>query len=98
MNTKGNEMNTLTITGYERECNCEHCGRPLKLGVKTAERGLIGADCFVKMIARDRARFNGNGKPSAEGVKQYALVIAKGMEYASRMYGYSARSFVFPLA
>lgn len=91
-------MSTLTITGYQRECDCNHCGRPLKLGVMTAERGVIGADCFVKLVARDRARFNGNGKPSAEGVKQYALVIAKGLGYAERVYGYSARSFVFQTA
>lgn len=89
---------TLTITGYERECNCEHCGRPLKLGVNTPEKGVIGADCFVKLIAKDRQRYNGNGKPSAEMVKQYALVIAKGLEYAQRMYGYSAHSFQFTQA
>ena len=91
-------MNTLTITGYERECNCTHCGRPLKLGVVTTERGVIGADCFVKLVARDRARFNGNGKPSAEGVKERALIIAKGLDYAGRVYGFNARSFVFTAA
>lgn len=90
--------NTLTITGYQRECNCNHCGRPLKIGIATAERGVIGADCFVKLSAKDRSRFNGNGKPSAEIVKQYALIIAKGLDYACRMYGYSARHFVFQAA
>ena len=64
--------NIITINGYTQECSCEHCGRPLKLGVKTGEIGTIGADCFVKLIAKDKKRYSGNGKPSAEMVKQYA--------------------------
>jgi hypothetical protein len=91
-------MNTISITGYKRECNCEHCGRPLKLGVVTAERGTIGADCFVKLVAKDRARFSGNGKPSADGVKERAVIITKGLDYAGRVYGFNARSFVFAAA
>ncbi|WP_068635047.1 hypothetical protein [Thauera butanivorans] len=91
-------MNTLSITGYTRDCNCEHCGRPLKLGVVTPEKGTIGADCFVRLIQRDTKRYSGNGKPSAEMVKQYALIIAKGLEYAARQYGYRASSFVFQTA
>lgn len=45
-------MATLTIIGYEQETQCEHCGKPLKHGIKTAEIGVIGADCFVKMVDR----------------------------------------------
>jgi len=91
-------MASITIDGYKTECNCAHCGRPLKLGVVTAERGTIGADCMVKLVAKNKARFSGNGKPSAEGVKQLAIIATKGIDYASRMYGYSARHFVFEAA
>lgn len=91
-------MTTITINGYKKECNCAHCSRPLKLGVETAERGLIGADCFVKMVAKNSKRYSGNGKPSAEGVKQLAIIATKGLEYAGRMYGYSAHHFVFAAA
>lgn len=88
-------IKTITITGYTQECNCEHCGRPLKLGVKTGEIGTIGADCFVKLIAKDKKRYSGNGKPSAEMVKQYAIIITKGLEYAARCHGLYAQSFQF---
>ena len=99
INTKGSEMtNTITINGYTQECHCEHCGRQLKLGVKTAEVGTIGADCFVKLIAKDKKRYSGNGKPSAEMVKQYAIIITKGLEYAGRCHGLYARSFQFQAA
>lgn len=86
---------TITITGYAQECSCAHCGRPLKLGVRTRELGIIGADCFVKLIAKDKERYSGNGKPSTEMVKQYAIIITKGLEYAGRCHGLYARSFQF---
>lgn len=76
----------LTIQGYTRECNCDHCGRPLKLGVSTAERGVIGADCFVKLIVRDAKRFSGNGKPGASRVREYAIIATKGVEYAANVH------------
>jgi hypothetical protein len=91
-------MATLTITGAIRECNCNHCGRPLKLGVRTDEVGTIGADCFVKLTTRDTKRFNGNGRPSADIVKNYALIANKGLAYAAQCYGYSARHFIFAAA
>ena len=78
---------TITIQGYTRECNCDHCGRPLKLGVQTAERGTIGADCFVKLIARDTKRFSGNGKPGASRVREYAIIATKGADYANNVHG-----------
>lgn len=86
---------TLTITGYEPEVHCEHCGRPLKIGIRVAEKGVIGADCFVRMVKVDRKRFSGNGKPSAEMVRQYAVIISKGLAYAASRYGYSASVFAF---
>lgn len=86
---------TLTITGYEPDVHCEHCGRPLKIGIRVAEKGVIGADCFVRMVKFDRKRFSGNGKPSAEMVRQYAIIVSKGLAYAASRYGYSARTFLF---
>lgn len=97
-NQRKHKMNSLTISGYKSECNCAHCGRPLKLGVETAERGLIGADCFVKLVAKNTKRYSGNGKPSAEGIKQMAIIITKGLEYAGRVHGYSAHHFSFAAA
>jgi len=84
----------LTIAGYEHDCLCEHCGRPLKLGVKTLEKGTIGADCFVRLIDRDRARFSARGKPSAETVREYAVIAARGSE-ALRLRGMTPRALTF---
>lgn len=79
-------MATITIQGYDRECTCDHCGRPLKLGVQTSELGVIGADCFVKLIASDRKRYSGNGKPGSARVREYAIIASKGDDYASRVH------------
>ncbi|MBR8475805.1 hypothetical protein [Burkholderia cenocepacia] len=80
-------MTTITINGYEQDCNCEHCGRPLKLGVVTDAKGTIGADCFVKLIARNTKRYSGNGKPGAERVREYALIVARGTADHHGLYG-----------
>ena len=89
-------MNVM-IVGYEQECNCEHCGRPLKIGVKVTSIGIIGADCFNKMIVSDRKRFSGNGKPGAPYLRELAIRSMKSPEYLSRR-GYSSAIFDFEIA
>lgn len=86
--TGATNMATITIQGYERECNCDHCGRPLKLGVQVSTYGVIGADCFRKLIKPNRTRYNGNGIPSADWVKQLAIIASKGDAYARDRYGF----------
>jgi hypothetical protein len=83
-----NEMTTITINGFEQECSCDHCGRPLKLGVQTTALGTVGADCFVRLIARNTKRYR-SGKPSADMVRQYAIIASKGPSCADRhgLYG-----------
>jgi hypothetical protein len=90
-------MGTITIQGYVRECTCNHCGRQLKLGVSTPERGVVGADCFVKLIARNTKRYR-TGKPSADWVKQLSIIASKGPEYAGRVHGLYGAWATFDLA
>jgi hypothetical protein len=43
----------VLITGYDRDCDCSHCGRPLKVGVKLAGfPGAFGSDCLAKSAAK----------------------------------------------
>ena len=88
-------MNVM-IVGYEQECNCEHCGRPLKIGVKVTSIGTIGADCFNKMIVSDRKRFS-QGKPGASYLRELAIRSAKDPAALSRM-GYRSDQFCFDIA
>lgn len=51
-------MATLTITGYEQECNCEHCGRSLKHGIRLSDGRIVGATCLDKKLTKAKI-YNG---------------------------------------
>lgn len=40
----------LFIVGYEKDCNCEHCGRVLTHGIKLADGRIVGATCLDKKM------------------------------------------------
>lgn len=42
--------NQIAIVGYEQECNCEHCGRPLKHGIRISDGRVVGATCLDKKL------------------------------------------------
>jgi hypothetical protein len=69
---------TITITGVEPETFCAICGRPLKIGVVTAELGTIGADCLVRGSVPDKKRFNGNGLPTPSWIRELAKIAENG--------------------
>lgn len=86
---------TLTIIGYEQDDCCAHCGRKLVHCVKTAELGLIGADCFNKLIAANKKRFSGNGKPGASLVRDYAKMVEFRSADRLAQMGYRPGYFTF---
>lgn len=88
----------ICISGYDQPDNCDHCGKYLIHGVRTNVLGIIGADCFVKLIKADKKRFSGNGKPSASMVRDFAkMVERRSPQHLSEM-GYSPRHFQFEAA
>ena len=91
-------MTIICISGYDQPDNCEHCGKRLIHGVRTNTHGTIGADCFIKLIKADKKRFSGNGKPSADMVREFAKMRER--RSAQRLYemGYSPRHFEFEVA
>lgn len=91
-------MTTLSIRGYERECSCDHCGRALQHGVQTDVMGVIGADCFNRLIRADRKRFSGNGKPGAAYVRTLAKLRERDSDESLRRIGYGPHHFVFEVA
>lgn len=61
-----------SILGYEDDCNCDHCGRKLKIGIKISGYGVIGADCLNKAIIFNKKRWGG-GKPGAAHLRELAI-------------------------
>lgn len=89
---------TLTITGYERDDCCSHCGRKLVHCINTAEMGLVGADCFNKLIKANTKRFSGNGKPGAPLVRDLAKMRDRYSWDSLSRLGRGPHHFVFEVA
>ena len=89
----------ICIQGYDQPDNCEHCGKRLIHGVVTNTHGVIGADCFVKLIKADKKRFSGNGKPTPSMIRDFARLREKCSDKRLKEIGYwTETSFTFELA
>lgn len=86
----------VEISGYVQDCDCSHCGRPLKVGVKLAGFvGVFGADCLAKSFAS--YVYNGRRyRYGADEIKQRAIVVGKGPQ-RMRDHGYNERHLRFVL-
>lgn len=86
----------VQIVGLDRECECSHCGRPLKLGVKLAGFvGAFGADCLAKSVAcyvYGGRRY----KHGADSIKERAIIAHNGGECVKR-HGLNESHFRFVL-
>lgn len=72
-------MNTLTIVGYEKECNCEHCGRSLKHGIRISDGRVVGAQCLDKSMTKPKMY---QGKAYRSGT-EYIIKAAKVVQFYS---------------
>lgn len=66
----------LEIIGAEEGCNCDHCGRPLRVGIILSGFGTIGADCLNAAIISNRKRWS-VGKPGAAYLRKLAVMRQK---------------------
>ena len=66
-------MEQLVITGYERDSNCEHCGRRLRHGIRLHDGRVVGATCLDKKLTKPRKY---QGKAYRFG-PEYIIRIAK---------------------
>lgn len=87
----------VTIVGAEKECECSHCGRPLKVGVKLAGfPGVFGSDCLARASEKQKVGPY-TQKLSGQSIKDRAVIAHKGAEYASRQYGWQLGGANFKL-
>ena len=89
-------MSTLTITGYQTEVNCEHCGRYLKHGISLSCGRVVGAQCLNAKMTKPRVK--SCGKKYRYGA-EYIIKAAKCAEFLSAekwaAYGVSEQSMTF---
>lgn len=86
----------VTIRGYQQECECSHCGRPLKVGVLLETFvGPFGAQCLAKAVAP--YIYNGRQyRHGADSIKERAIIAGKGKACIER-HGLNDRHFRFTL-
>ena len=96
-----NAQEVVTIVGYDRECECFHCGRGLKVGIKLEGfGGVFGADCVARAAEKQTVTIGGVKyvqKLSGEAIKQRAIAAGRGAKYASETFGWTVGGQVFKL-
>lgn len=87
----------IKIVGFDRDCECSHCGRPLKVGIKLESfGGVFGSDCLARASEKQKVGPY-TQKLSGQAIKERAIIAGKGAEYASRMYGWQLSGANFRL-
>lgn len=81
-------MGTISITGYEQDGHCEHCGRSLKHCIRVDDGRIVGATCFNKVITKPK-QYNGkNYRIGEENVIRYAKLAELGKLAKAGIYAY----------
>jgi hypothetical protein len=86
----------VTIRGFQQDCECSHCGRPLKVGVLLDTfAGAFGAQCLAKAAA-PYTYMGRKYRERADSLKERAIIKGKGQACIDR-HGMSERHFSFTL-
>lgn len=70
-------MSTYTIVGYETDCNCEHCGRALKHGIRLSDGRVVGAQCLDKSMTKPKMYQGKAYRSGAEFIIKAAKVVQR---------------------
>ncbi len=96
--TTQKEKIMIAITGYEKDGNCEHCGRVLKHCIRLSDGRLVGATCFDKKVTTPKIY---QGKKYRVG-SEHIIKLAKVAQFVNpsnwSRYGLNNTHFIFSLA
>lgn len=88
----------IEIVGMQRDCECFHCGRPLKVGVILAGfGGAFGAQCVARASKVQTVNIGGaiyKNKLNGDRIKERAIAASRGENNA---HGWKIGSQVFKL-
>lgn len=65
----------IQIIGYEKDCNCEHCGRSLKHGIRINDGRIVGAQCLDKSLTKPKNYQGKNYRIGSELIIRAAKVV-----------------------
>lgn len=93
-----NANETVEIVGMQRDCECFHCGRPLKVGVVLSGfGGAFGAQCVARASKVQEITVGGSTyrqKLNGEAIKQRAIAAWRGDK---NVWGWKAGDPTFKL-
>ena len=88
----------IEIVGMQRDCECFHCGRPLKVGVVLAGfGGAFGAQCVARAAKIQETNIGGatyKNKLNGDAIKQRAIAAWRG---ANNVHNWTVGGPVFKL-
>ena len=85
---------TVEIIGMQKDCECFHCGRPLKVGVVLAGfGGAFGSQCVAR-AAKPQKAFGYVQKLNGDRIKERAIAAWRG---ENNVYNWPIGSDVFKL-
>jgi hypothetical protein len=86
----------IEIVNIQKDCECFHCGRPLKVGiVLSGFGGAFGAQCLAKSFNKQTVKIGGvnySQKLSSDAIKQRGIAAMRG---ENNVYGWKPNSAVF---
>ena len=93
-----NADETVEIVGMQRDCECFHCGRPLKVGiVLSGFGGAFGAQCVARAAKVQETSIGGvtyKQKLNGDAIKQRAIAAWRG---ENNVHGWKIGGPVFKL-
>ena len=85
---------TVEIVGMQRDCECFHCGRPLKVGVVLSGfGGAFGSQCVARATKPQKA-MGYTQKLNGDRIKERAIAAYRG---ENNVHGWTVGGPVFKL-
>ena len=91
-------MTTIEIVGYEEDCNCEHCGRALRHGIRISDGRTVGATCLDKKLTLPKVYQGKKYRLGAELIVRAAKVAQFYTPNTWSRFGVSASTLQFDAA
>jgi len=86
----------IEIINIQKDCECFHCGRALKIGIVLAGfGGAFGAQCLAKSFNKQTVKIGGvdySQKLSSDAIKQRGIAAMRG---ENNVHGWQPGSAIF---
>ena len=90
--------NTLRISGYVAEAQCDHCGRALRHGIRIDDGRTVGATFLANKLSAPRTHAGRPYRVTADTVVSAAKVVERVPAHLWAQYGVNEAAITFTRA